>query len=95
MIGPGGFMAGPKPKPDAPAYTITPARYAKGMKLVRCTPDGSGFKTRAMRLCDFMRGRWTNREGGYVMSPTKATRFERAYKAGWDIADFTKELVLP
>lgn len=63
---------------------VSDARYAKGMKLVECKSDGSGWKTRAMRLCDAMKGRYTGRENGYIMSPTKAMRFMKLLAEGWD-----------
>jgi len=57
------------------SYSIKPARYAKGMVAVHCVSDGSGWKNRAMRLCDEVRGRYSNRENAYIMSPTKAGKF--------------------
>jgi hypothetical protein len=58
-------------------YTITPARYAKGMMALRCQSDGSGYKTQAMRLAEQVKGRWSNRCGAYILSPAKAREFER------------------
>lgn len=79
---------------DAP-YTIQPARYAKGMMLVR-TSDGSGYKTRAARLIgDGLRCRYTGREGGYVASPSKVRRFEKLYAEGWDASSFSGKLEPP
>jgi len=67
-------------------YTITKARYAKGKMAVRC-PGKDGFKTRAGRVAECTaRGRYTGREGAYIMSPSAAARFERLYAEGYDSA---------
>jgi hypothetical protein len=73
------------------AYTIQPARYAKGrhgagMCCIICTPNGSGYKTRAMRLAEArgVGGRFSHREGGYIVSQTAAGTFRKLYNAGWD-----------
>jgi hypothetical protein len=81
-------------------YTITPARYAKGMMCVRPNDEINHseymtFKGRASRLCDHLRGRWTHRDGGYIMSPTKAARFEKLYAEGWSAHSFSGELYKP
>lgn len=76
------------------AFTIGQARYAKGQVLVRI-PNTSGFKTRAERLAGALRGRWSNRERGYVMSPTKAKRLEKLYQEGWDAGLLSGELEPP
>jgi hypothetical protein len=65
-------------------YLVSEARYAKNQMLVRCPGDGSGFKDRAARLCCHLRGRWTNREHGYVMSRTKVAKLNRLFDDGWD-----------
>lgn len=69
-----------------PAYTIAPARYAgrwngKPQMAVRCISDGSGWKTRAMRICDELKARYSNRENAYIMSPTKAKKFVELFDA--------------
>jgi hypothetical protein len=77
-------------------YMIAPARYARGQVLITCTPDGSGWKTRAMRLAgDGLRGRFSGREHGYIVSPSKAAKFERLYALGWDASAVTGELQPP
>ena len=76
-------------------YEIKPARYARGQMLVVCRSDGSGWKTRAMALCEALNGRWTNREKGYVMSPTKAVKFEKLYTAGWSGNVVNGEFIAP
>lgn len=68
----------------APDYTISPARYAKGMMAVRC-PSPDGYKTRASRLIgDGLNSRHTGRENAYIVSPATAATFESMYRAGWD-----------
>ena len=76
-------------------YEIRPARYARGQTLVVCRSDGTGFKTRAMALCEALHGRYTGRERGYVMSPTKAAKFEKLYAAGWSGNVVSGELIAP
>lgn len=82
------------------AYSIAPARYAgrhngKPQMAVRCASDGL-FKTRAMRLIgDGLKGRYSNREHAYIVSPTKAAKFERLFAEGWDASSFTGELIAP
>ena len=77
-------------------YTIGPASYAKGMMIVHCARDGSGFKTRAARLIgDGLKARWTNRCGGYIASPAKVRKFERLYAEGWDASCILGTLIPP
>ena len=78
-------------------YTIENARYAKGKKIVRTPGDGTGLKTRAARLAQAkgIGGRWTNREKGYVMSPSAASRFEKLFREGWDANFMNDDLVPP
>lgn len=84
------------PVPAEPGYTIGDARYAKGQKLVKTVPSGTGLKSRAERLIgDGLKGRYTNRERGYVVSPAKAARFEEMYTQGWDASPILRELIPP
>jgi hypothetical protein len=82
-------------------YTIAWARYAgrwngKPQMAVHCRSDGSGMKTRAMRLIgDGLKGRYSGRENAYIVSPTKAARFERLYAEGWDASFITGALEPP
>jgi hypothetical protein len=77
------------------AYFVAPYRYAKNSVVVRC-PSPDGYKTRASRLIgDGLRGRYSGRAGGYVVSPTKAAKFERLYAEGWDANGFSGELQSP
>ena len=78
-----------------PSYTITDARYAKGQKAIHCISDGSGWKTRAMRLACVLNGRYSNREKVYIISPTKAVRFEKLFSEGWDAEFIGQELIPP
>ena len=65
-------------------FEIKKARYAKGMIAVHCESDGSGWKTRAMRLCSALNARWSNRERAYIMSPSKAKRLLDLWRADRD-----------
>lgn len=78
-------------------YTITPARNAKGKMVIRPTPDGTGFKTRAACLAEAkgIGGKWVNRSRGYHVSPSAAVRFERLYAEGWNASFLTCELMPP
>lgn len=78
-------------------YTITPARYAKGKMIIRPTPDGTGYKNRAARLAEArgIGGRYVGRSGGYTVSPTAASKFERLYAEGWDACFISGKLEAP
>lgn len=70
-------------------YSITRARYAKGMMAVR-TPSDTGYKTRAAYLAEALaNGRYTGRENAWIMGPNRAALFERFYAAGWNASPFT------
>jgi len=73
---------------------ISPARYAKNKMLVRA-PSATGYKTRAARLADALKGKWTNRERGYIMSKTKAEKLKKLYTDGWDADFYTGKLEPP
>lgn len=76
-------------------YTVSQARYAKGMMLVRC-PSDTGFKSRAARLIgDGLKARWTNRERGYIASPAKVRKFEQLHSEGWDASSIMGTLIPP
>ena len=80
---------------DKMPYCVSIARYSKGNFLVRC-PSPDNYKTRASRLIgDALKCRWTNREGGYVASPSKLRRFEKLYADGWDACAITGRLRSP
>jgi hypothetical protein len=70
---------------DTLAPIVKPARYAKGKMAVHCPGDGSGYKTRAMRLCAAVSSRWSNREKAYIMSAAAAKRVADAYAAETDV----------
>lgn len=61
-----------------------PARYAKGMLLVTPASDGSGLKGRVHRLIEFLNGRYTGRERGYIMSAAKVRKLEHLVSEGWN-----------
>jgi len=69
---------------NEPGFTISRARYAKSQMAVKCESDGSGYKTRAMRLCSALNGRWSNREKAYIMSASKAAKFQELFNNGRD-----------
>lgn len=71
-------------------YTILPARYSKGNMLVQC-PSKDSWKTRAARLIEGVGGRYTHREKGYVVSPTKLKKFEIKFAEGWDYSPISGE----
>lgn len=75
-------------------YTVSSARYAKGMMLVRVNDSAAGFKGRASYLVKYVGGRWTNRERGYVLSPAKLRRLETLYSGGYDTDLFSERLML-
>lgn len=80
-------------------YTITKARYAKGMIAVACPGiecSMGTIKSRAGNLASHLAGnRYSNREKAYIMTPTKVSRFLELYKAGYDACVMTKELLPP
>ncbi len=78
-----GVIIWPK-DPAGAQYTTAPAKYAKGKVLVRPTRDGSGLKGRAHRLVGYLRGRWTNRERGYVLTASKVAKLARLWTDGYD-----------
>lgn len=64
-------------------YSVGDARYSKGMAIVKAKGN-SGFKTGAGFLAETMSNfRYTNREGGYVMSKDRARVFELLAKNGY------------
>lgn len=65
-----------------PMPIVRRARYAKNMALVLCPSDGSGFRTRASFLCEAIKGRYSNREKGWIMSPRKMLKVMRAWTIG-------------
>lgn len=65
------------------APTIQPARYAKGKVVFVCPRDGSGMKTRAMRLAEAFGARWSGRSG-YTMSPLGADKALDHWQRGFD-----------
>lgn len=78
------------------AYTIRPARYAKGQMAVHTVSDGSGFKTRADCLIgDHLKGRYSGRERAYIVSPSKARKFEKLYAEGYDANCVSGDLIKP
>lgn len=75
-----------------PAPELSPARYSKGNVAVR-TQSPDGYKTRAARLADHLRGRYSNREHAYIMSPSKAKKLKTLFEAGRDASFFSGALL--
>lgn len=83
------------PPPKLDGITFAPANYARGQVAVHCESDGTGFKSRAMRLCCALKARWSNRCKAYIMSPAKAKRLRQLYTDGWDATACTMRLTPP
>lgn len=84
----------------SPAYSITPARYAGRWngkpQVVVCCPSDTMLKTRAARLIgNGLKGRYSRRERGYVVSPSKAAKFESLFAAGYDASTWDGALIAP
>jgi hypothetical protein len=77
-----------------PDFTVSKARYAKRSVAVRCPPT-NGFKTRAARLAEGLKGRYSNREHAYIMSESKARRLRELFDSGWDASFITGVLEPP
>ena len=75
-------------------YTASMPRYRAVGVVIRPEQDGI-YKTRAARLLDALKGRWSHRQRGYVVSETKAVKFARLYAAGYDATIISRELIAP
>ncbi len=76
--------AAQEPEAAPEAITVSNALYAKGQKLAKPLDSRQGFKGPSSRLAGFLKGKWTNRESGYVMSPRKAERLQWLLDHGYD-----------
>lgn len=63
-------------------YSIGPARYAKGKLAIRAS-NGTGWKSPLENLAEALGGRWTHRDGAYLVSPASAKAFEAMAATGW------------
>ncbi len=73
-------------------YQIGRARYAKGMNVIN-TPSKDGYKSPEARLADAVaNGRFSGREGGYIMSDTQKDFFEKLVKHGARADYFTRDI---
>lgn len=80
---------------QTPAFTIQKARYSKNMMAVR-TPSGTSYKTRASYLAEALaNGRYSGREGAYIMSPRRAALFEHLYYLDWNAYASSHQLYHP
>lgn len=80
------------PRDLAPIFSH--ARYAKQSYAVRCpTPDA--YKTRAARLVEALRGRYSGREHAYIMPRSKALKLARLWSNGLDACAVTGKLEEP
>jgi hypothetical protein len=85
----------------AAEYSIRPARYAgrwngKPQLAVHCVGNGTGMKDRAQRLIgDGLKGRYSGRERAYIVSPSKAAKFEQLFAEGWDANSWSGALIAP
>jgi hypothetical protein len=59
-----------------PEVEISDSRYSNGSKIVRVKSE-TGYKTKGHDVAEELKGRWSNREKGYIMSPTKALKFQK------------------
>lgn len=89
----------PPPVPaDTHPHDLAPmigaARYAKGMMTARC-PSSDCFKSRAGRLAEALRGRFSKREHAYIMSTSKARKLAELYAAGADACSYSGAIVWP
>lgn len=80
------------PRDLAPVFSH--ARYSKQSYAVRC-PSSDGYKTRAARLAEALRGRNSNRERAYIMPRSKALKLARLWSNGWDACVITGKLDEP
>jgi hypothetical protein len=73
-------------------FRVVPARYARGKVAVHVATDGSGWKTAAARLAENVGGRWTHREGAYIMSQRQADRLLKLYAEGAEGAILSRDI---
>lgn len=80
-------------------YTIKPAKYSgrwngKPQMAVSC-PSDTMFKSRASRIMGALNARYSGRERAFIVSPTKAAKFETLFAAGYDANTWSRELIAP
>ena len=68
----------------AAPFIVTEARYARGQLCVRPLDGSDGWKGRTAHLLDNLSARWTNRDGGYVMSPGAVEKLRLLHEAGFE-----------
>lgn len=66
------------------APILAAARRVKGKVVMCCPSDGTGMKTRAMRLAEAHNGRYSRRSCGYIMTPSSAIKALELWRQGYD-----------
>lgn len=74
-----------------PAPSFSSARYARNMIAVTA-PGVGGYKSRAGRLCEHLKARYSNRENAYIMSFAKSEKLRRLFARGADANSLTGTL---
>lgn len=72
---------------DGTAFTIRPARMAKGMLAVR-HESADIYKARGSFLADALKARWTGRDKAYLMTPAKADLWLDLMRKGYTGCSF-------
>lgn len=80
--------------PENTWVEVSPAKYAKNSVAVQ-TKSVQGFKSRAARLTEALKGRYSGRERAYIMSKAKAAKLQKMLDEGWDANSVSKELIPP
>jgi hypothetical protein len=66
-------------------YTITASEHVRGLRVIVC-PAALGRETRTARLAnEFSKGRYSNREHGYLLPPIACAHFTKAHRLGVDV----------
>lgn len=78
---------------EGDGWRIARSRYAKGKWAIHCVSDGSGMKTRPMRIASTLsRAKaYSGREKAYIVSLAQAARFVREVRANLDACVMTGE----
>jgi len=74
------------------AYTIHPARYAKGKYVIQPLDSRDGWKGDASYACDELNLKYVHRSHGYTASPAQAERFQALYE--WRVEERAQRAAL-